>query len=212
MLAFARARTQPVPIELVARILPGIELAADRDRADRGRATGDRKQLLDGRRPSGGSRTTKEAADLEAIVLYAAWNAGATGARVIPSCAGSRARSMTAEGYALLATIGATIDDRERAAALKPIATFAKEYAKSVAADDKAMNATRRGGDRVAARRGRGSRAAASPCARRSSRAATIRARAAAATSTRSAAPTSRSPRRRRSPACRGTSSSPATS
>ena len=140
LLAFARARTQPVPVELVGRILPGIELAAVANGLI-AVAHGDRKQLFDvvteRRFP-----LTKEASELEAIVLYAAWKAGVTGAPLIPELRRLGARSMTAEGYALLATAAASVDDPNTAAALKPIASFAKEYAKAVAADDKAMNAS----------------------------------------------------------------------
>jgi hypothetical protein len=140
LLAFARARTQPVPIELVGRILPGIELAATANGLI-AIAHGDRKQLFDvlteRRFPQ-----TKEAAELEAIVLYAAWKAGVAGAPLYPELRRLSARSMTAEGYALVATAAASIDDANTTAALKPILTFAKEYAKAVAADDKAMSAS----------------------------------------------------------------------
>ena len=120
---------------------------------------------------------------------------------------------MTAESYALLATIAA-IDRRcERRAATKPIAPFAKEYAKQVAADDKAMTAPI---DAVIASlpaEVETSRAPASRCARRSRSAATIPVRAAAASSSRSVAPTSRRWRDAVAGArgCRGTSSSPVT-
>jgi hypothetical protein len=138
MLALARARTQPVSVELVSRILPGLELPAIAT-ALIAVATGDKAELLavvtERRFP-----TTKEAADLEAIVLYAAWKAGAT--NHVPEVRRLAMRSLTAEAYALLATIGTTITDENTTIALKPIATFAKEYAKSVAADDKAMTAT----------------------------------------------------------------------
>jgi hypothetical protein len=140
LLAFARARTQPVPVELVGRILPGIELASVANGLI-AIAQGDRKHLFDvlteRRFP-----LTKEASELEAIVLYAAWKAGVTGAALLPELRRLGARSMTAEGYALLATAGASVDDANTTAALKPIATFAKEYAKAVSADDKAMNAS----------------------------------------------------------------------
>jgi hypothetical protein len=138
MLALARARTQEVPLELVSRILPGLEFAPIAT-ALIAIAHGDKATLLpvvtERRFP-----TTKEAADLEAVVLYAAWKAGATG--WLAELRRLAARSLTAEAYALLATIGATVEDANALAALKPIATFAKEYAKSVAADDKALNAT----------------------------------------------------------------------
>ncbi|MEO6777604.1 MAG: SEC-C metal-binding domain-containing protein [Kofleriaceae bacterium] len=140
LLALARARTQAVPVELVGRILPGIELAAIANGLI-AIAHGAREHLFDivteRRFPA-----TKEAGELEAIVLYAAWKAGVTGATLIPELRRLAARSMTAEGYALLATAGASVDDPNTAAALKPIASFAKEYAKAVAADDKAMNAS----------------------------------------------------------------------
>ncbi|MFT3696335.1 MAG: SEC-C metal-binding domain-containing protein [Kofleriaceae bacterium] len=135
MLAFAR---KSVPIEITGKILPGIELPsialgliAISD--------GDRATLLDVIRERR-FPPTKEAADLEAIVLYAAWKAGA--ASFNPELRRLSARQLTAEAYALLATIGASNDDEHVRAALKPIATFAKEYAKSVAADDKALSQT----------------------------------------------------------------------
>ena len=140
MLAFARARSQPVPVELVGRILPGIELPAVANGLI-AIAHGDRTHLFDvlteRRFP-----TTKDAAELEAIVLYAAWKAGVSGTSLLPELRRLSARSMTAEGYALLATAGASIDDANTIAAMKPIAAFAKDYAKAVAADDKAMNAS----------------------------------------------------------------------
>jgi SEC-C motif len=138
MLALARARTQPISVELVSRILPGLELPAIAT-ALIAVSTGDKAELLavvtERRFP-----VTKDAADLEAIVLYAAWRAGATG--WVTDLRRLSARSLTAEAYALLATIGASVEDPNTLAALKPIATFAKEYAKSVAADDKALTAT----------------------------------------------------------------------
>lgn len=138
LLALARARTQTISVALVSRILPGLELPAIAT-ALIAVATGDKAELLavvtERRFP-----LTKEAADLEAIVLYAAWKAGATG--WVSDLRRLSARSLTAEAYALLATIGAQVEDANTLAALKPIATFAKEYAKSVAADDKAMTAT----------------------------------------------------------------------
>lgn len=135
MLAFARKR---IPIEVVGRILPGIELAP----IALGLIAigeGDRAQLLDVVRERR-FPPTKEAADLEAIVLYAAWKAGAKG--FDPELRRLAARQLTAEAYALLATIGAANEDEHVKTALKPIATFAKDYAKSVAADDKALTAT----------------------------------------------------------------------
>ncbi len=139
MLALARARTQPIPNELVARILPGIELPAIAnaliaiapERAALFALVRDRQFPL-----------TKQASELEAIVLYAAWKAGVRGPELLAELRRLSARPMTAEGYALLSTIGAAIDDPNTLAALKPIASFAKEYAKSVAADDKAMAAS----------------------------------------------------------------------
>ena len=129
----------PVPVDVVARILPGIELPAITC-ALIAIADGDRARLLDllerKRFPQ-----TKDASELEAIVLYAAWRAAAPAARVIPELRRLAARSMTAEGYALLATIAQAIDDPNVSAACKPIASFAKEYAKQVAADERAMTA-----------------------------------------------------------------------
>ena len=85
---------------------------------------------------------TKDASELEAIVLYGAWKAGAAVDRIKPELRRLSARSMTAEGYALLATIAASIDDANVKAACKPIAPFATEYKKQVAQDDAAMHAS----------------------------------------------------------------------
>ncbi|HEY0250405.1 MAG TPA: SEC-C metal-binding domain-containing protein, partial [Kofleriaceae bacterium] len=135
MLAFARGR---VPVELVNRILPGIEmppivlgLIAITE--------GDKARLYDVIRERR-FPMTKDAGDLEAIVLYAAWKAGARD--FVPELRRLSARQLTAEAYALLGTIGATIDDENLKLAQKPFATFPKEYAKSVAADEKAMSAS----------------------------------------------------------------------
>src|SRR5690606_1974302 len=131
-LALGRARAgEQVPLELLARILPGIELPAITLALVA--IAPDRAQLIDviseRRFPQ-----TRDAADLEAIVLFAAWRAGAERARVIPELRRLSARPMAAESYALLATIAAAIDDPHVATATKPIAAFAKEYAKHVAA------------------------------------------------------------------------------
>src|SRR5438552_11148811 len=108
MLAIARAKHAPVPIAVIARILPGIEFAAI-TAALIAIADGDRTALLDvlehRRFPQ-----AKDNAELEAIVLYAAWKAGAPAARIAPELRRLSVRSMTAEGYALLATIAEHID------------------------------------------------------------------------------------------------------
>ncbi len=139
MLAIARAKTQSVSVELIAQILPGIELPAIANGLI-AIAIGDKTQLFDVIRERR-FPLTKEASELEAIVLYAVWKAGLRGPELVSELRRLSARSMTAEGYALLSTIGATIEDPNTTAALKPIATFAKEYAKAVSADDKAMSA-----------------------------------------------------------------------
>ena len=139
MLAIARARTQAVPIGLVTRILPGIELPAIANGLI-AIASGDRTELFELIRERR-FPVTKEASELEAIVLYAAWKAGLRGPELVSELRRLSARRMTAEGYALLSTVGATIDDVNTTIAVKPIATFAKEYAKAVAADDRAMSA-----------------------------------------------------------------------
>jgi hypothetical protein len=141
MLAIARARRgERVPLALVAEVLPGIELPAIAC-ALLAIADGDRAALLDliARRRF---PPTKDAAELEAIVLYAAWRAGAPPARVAPPLRRLAARSMTAESCALLATIAASIDDANVAQATKHIAAFAKDYAKQVASDEHAMTAS----------------------------------------------------------------------
>jgi uncharacterized protein YchJ len=138
-LALARAG-HPVPIAIVARILPGLELASITC-ALIAIATGDRAELIDaieGRR----FPQTKDVSELEAIVLFAAWRAGSPSARVIPQLRRLSARHMTAEGYALLAVIAQSLDDPNVAAATKPIANFAKDYAKQAAADERALSAS----------------------------------------------------------------------
>ena len=137
--AIARARSQPVPTALVARILPGIELPAITCALV---AIAPEKAELLRVIESRAFPQTKEASELEAIVLYGAWKAGASTDRIKPELRRLAARSMTAEGYALLATIAATIDDPNVAAACKPIASFATEYKKQVAQDDAAMHAS----------------------------------------------------------------------
>jgi hypothetical protein len=138
--AIGRARSgHDVPVAVISEIVPGIEwpgIATSLIAI----ATGDRGALIE---PLERRRfpVTREAGDIEAIVLYAAWKAGAPTARVIPELRRLAARSLAAEGLALIATIAAAIDDPNVAAATKPIATFAKEYAKQVAADDRAITA-----------------------------------------------------------------------
>jgi hypothetical protein len=138
-LVLGRARAgDAVDVATVARVLPGIELPAvtlaliavvEKD------ARASLLELLERRR----FPQLRDTGDLEAIVLYAAWRAGADRARVIPELRRLSARTLSAESYAMLATIAATIDDPNVAAATKPIAPFAKEYAKQVAADDKTL-------------------------------------------------------------------------
>jgi hypothetical protein len=141
MLAIARVRQgQAVPIALVADILPGIELPAIACGLI-AIAEGDRAALLElverRRFPP-----TKDAAELEAIVLYAAWRAGAPGERLSPLVRRLSARALAAEGYALLATIAATSEDAGVVEATKQIAPFAKDYAKQVAGDERALTAS----------------------------------------------------------------------
>jgi hypothetical protein len=138
MLALARARTLPVPTQLVARILPGIEFPAVALALVA--ITPDKAALL-GVVESRVFPPTKDASELEAIALYAAWKAGAPIERIKPELRRLAARSMTAEGYGLLATVAASIDDPNIAAACKPIAAFATDYKKQVAQDDAAMHA-----------------------------------------------------------------------
>src|SRR5262245_21215904 len=139
-LVLGRARAgEPVPSETIARVLPGIELPAITLALvalgqDRARFI----DMLEQRR----FPQQRDAGDLEAIVLYAAWKAGADTARVIPELRRLSARTLSAESYALLATVAASIDDANVAAATKPIASFAKDYAKQVADDTKMLGAT----------------------------------------------------------------------
>ena len=139
MLALARARKHPVPTALVGRILPGIEFPPV---ALALVAIAPEKAALLDVVESRVFPPTKDASELEAIALYAAWKAGAPVERIKPELRRLAARSMTAEGYGLLATVAASIDDANVAAACKPIASFATEYKKQVAQDDAAMHAT----------------------------------------------------------------------
>ncbi|HEY3807514.1 MAG TPA: SEC-C metal-binding domain-containing protein [Kofleriaceae bacterium] len=139
LLAFARARTAEVPIALVARIVSGIELPATICGLV-AIASGDKASLLDvierRRFPQ-----TKDTAELEGIVLYAAWKAGAPAARVLPELRRLSVRSMTAEGYALIAAMARALGDANANLVVKDIDHFADEYAKSVASDERAMAA-----------------------------------------------------------------------
>jgi uncharacterized protein YecA (UPF0149 family) len=137
LLALARSRTAEVPVALVARILPGIEFAQTITGLV-AIAAGDKSTLLDvveqRRFPQ-----TKDTAELEGIVLYAAWKAGAPRERVLPELRRLSVRSMTAEGYALLATMARALDDANASIVVKDIDHFADEYVKSVAADERAL-------------------------------------------------------------------------
>jgi len=139
LLAIARAKTAAVPLALVTEILVGIEFPQIAC-ALIAIADGDRTQLLE---PLARRKfpITKDAAEVEALALYAAWRAGAPKARVIPEVRRLSVRSLSAEGFALVATVAGGIDDANVRAATKHIATFAKEYAKQVASDERAMSA-----------------------------------------------------------------------
>jgi hypothetical protein len=139
LLAFARAKTEPVPVALVAEIILGIELPQIAC-ALIAIASGERAALIE---PVARRRfpISKDAAEIEALALFAAWRAGAPPARVIPEVRRLSVRSLSAEGFALIATIAAAIDDVNVRAATKHIASFAKEYAKQVASDERAMAA-----------------------------------------------------------------------
>ena len=135
-LAIARAKTEPLPIEVAIEVLPGIELPAIVC-ALIACASGDRTKLvtlLHHRR----FPQTRENGELEAIVLYAAWLAGA---RPIPELRRLAARSMFADGFALLAAMAKQHDDPNVTMAVKHIASFDTEYAKEVAATGKALRA-----------------------------------------------------------------------
>ena len=140
LLAIARARKADVPIELIARIAPGIELAATICGLV-AIASGDKATLVDAIERRAFPQT-KDTAELEGIVLYAAWKAGAPAARVLPELRRISVRSMTAEGYALIAAMARALGDANANAVVKDIDHFADEYAKSVAADERAMTAT----------------------------------------------------------------------
>jgi hypothetical protein len=139
MLAIARARTAAVPVAVIAEILPGIELPQIAC-ALVAIASGDRRELL-GVLQRRRVAVTKEGGEIESLALYAAWRAGAPIERVIPELRRLSVRSLSAEGFALLGTIAATITDPQVAAATKHIASFAKEYAKQVQSDERAMSA-----------------------------------------------------------------------
>ncbi|HEY5921549.1 MAG TPA: SEC-C metal-binding domain-containing protein, partial [Kofleriaceae bacterium] len=141
-LVLGRARAgEAVPVDAVMRVLPGIELPAITLALIAIVPTSERTQLFElltrRRFPQ-----VRDAGDLEAIVLYASARAGADVARVIPELRRLSARTLSAESYALLAALAATIDDPHVAAATKPIAPFAKEYAKQVAEDDRTLAST----------------------------------------------------------------------
>jgi hypothetical protein len=128
-----------VPIEVAMTVLPGIELPSITC-ALIACATGDRTKLveiLEHRR----FPQTRENGELEAIVLYAAWLAGAPRERVLPELRRLSARSMFADGFALLSAMVRKLDDPNAAMAAKHVATFADEYAKEVAATGKALAA-----------------------------------------------------------------------
>lgn len=134
MTAIARARKETLPIEIAMTVLPGIELPQVVI-ALIACATGDRTRLVEllhhRRFPQ-----TKENGELEAIVLHAAWLAGA---RPLAELRRLAARQMFADGYALLAAMAKQVDDANVALAVKAISTFDTEYAKEVAATTKAL-------------------------------------------------------------------------
>ncbi|HUR28397.1 MAG TPA: SEC-C metal-binding domain-containing protein [Planctomycetota bacterium] len=139
-IALARAKAgDPADAHAISRILAGIEFPPIATALIS--TVRDKKALFDG--VTGGLYPrTKDAAEIETLALYAAWKAGVETARIIPALRRLAARQLTAEAYALLSTIAESIDDANVKAACKPIATFAKEYAKSVASDGKAMSAS----------------------------------------------------------------------
>jgi hypothetical protein len=128
-----------VPIEVALSVLPGIELPAIVC-ALIACTDGDRTRLLEllehRRFPQ-----TRENGELEAIVLYAAWLADAPRERVLPELRRLSARSMFADGFALLAVIIKKYDDANATMAAKHFATFDTEYGKEVVATTKALKA-----------------------------------------------------------------------
>ncbi len=138
LIAFARAkRGEAVPIAVVAEILPGLELVPIAE-ALIAVATGNRLELLEAvelrRFPA-----TAEALDLEVIAVFAAWQGGAPIERLIPELRRLASRSVSVEGYALLGKIAAAIADPNVSAATKHLAPLVKEYAKQIAADERAL-------------------------------------------------------------------------
>jgi hypothetical protein len=141
VLAFARARRgEAVDIADIATILPGLELwtiACGLIAI----AQGDRVQLLEllerRRFPS-----RIDSGELEAIVLYAAWRAGAPRERLIPLVRRLSVRQMTLEGFALVATVGAALDDDNVTAAVKHLLATAKDNAVGIAETDRTLART----------------------------------------------------------------------
>ena len=137
-IAFARAKSgAAVDIDTVLRVLPGIELwtiaCALIAIAPAGRTR--LLELLEQRRFPVGS----DSGEVEAIALYAPRRAGADRARLIPLVRRLSVRQMTAEGYALVAVVGAAMKDDNVTAAVKHLAQLAKERADGVAETDRTL-------------------------------------------------------------------------
>nr|HEX4312933.1 SEC-C metal-binding domain-containing protein [Kofleriaceae bacterium] len=141
VLAFARARCgDTLELDDIAHVIPGLELWSIAcaliaiARGDRTRLL----ELLERRR----FPVRVDSGELEAIALYAAWRAGAARERLIPLARRLSVRQMTVEGLALVATVGAALDDANVTAALKHVAATAKEHAAGIAETDRALART----------------------------------------------------------------------
>jgi hypothetical protein len=141
VLAFARARRgEPVELADVMPILPGLELWSIAC-ALIAIGRGDRVQLLELLERRRFPRRI-DSGEIEAIVLYAAWRASAPRDRLIAETRRLSVRQMTVEGFALVATVGAALDDANVAAAVKHLLATAKEHAAGIAETDRALART----------------------------------------------------------------------
>ncbi len=141
VLAFARARRgETVEVADIAAILPGLELWSIAC-ALIAIAQGDRIQLLELLERRRFPRRI-DSGELEAIALYAAWRAGAARDRLIPETRRLSVRQMTVEGFALVATVGAALDDANVATAIKHLTANAKEHTAGIAETDRTLART----------------------------------------------------------------------
>lgn len=136
-IAFAKGTPS---IDEVLAILPGIEMwtiACGLIAIAQGDKTRILELLEKRRYPIG-----TDSGEVEAIALYAAWKAGAPRERLIPETRRLSVRTMTAEGFALVATVGAALEDANVTAATRHLAKYAKEHAGGVVETDKTLART----------------------------------------------------------------------